>query len=164
MATPLLDHEVLKMQDSDFLNLAGFTLRDFDEITNKNYQDFLTEQNAAVYIENESADTAVFKFRSQRVLSCSATYSFKKGRLSSFGFNVKPQGYFKKRVCGQVYKRTVEVFGQICNMTDGSIESSNEVQTKFLIEGKEISVTNMKHPLTGTLMVMILCNKKAKKA
>ena len=164
MATPLLDHEVLKMQDSDFLNLAGFTLRDFDEITNKNYQDFIAEQNATVHIEDDGEDTAVFKFRSQRVLSCSGTFSFKKGKLSSYGFNIKPQGYFKKRVCGQVYKRTVEVFGQICDMADGKIEASNEAQTKFLIEGKELSVTNMKHPFTGTLMVMILCNKKVKKA
>lgn len=159
MATPLLDHEVLRLDNSSYVELLVTTFQHLQAINATNYSDLFKQSNTSVHIENASKDKVQFKFRSDTILSCSGNFSFKQDKLNSFTYTIKPVSYFKKRVCKKQYQRIITMLTNISKTDGAEVKAiSNEV-TRFHFDSGTLTVTNGQHIITGTPMVTILFDR-----
>lgn len=155
MATPLLDHEVLRLNNSNYMKLVLATLQHLKNLSATNYSDLFDEVNASVYIENSSKEKVQFKFRSDNILSCSGSFSFKHGKLDSFTYTIKPASYFKKRICKKQYQRIVAMLAKISDAEGGDVETITDTAAKFSLRTGSLSVIGGPNMLTSTQMVTI---------
>lgn len=159
MATPLLDHEVLRLNNSNYMELVLATLQHLKSLSSANYPDLFDKMNAYIHIENSSKEKVQFKFRSDNILSCSGNFNFEQGRLDSFTYTIKPASYFKRRICKKQYQRAVTMFTKISEADKASVELINDTMTKFHLSGGTLTIMGGPHILTGTQMVTIMFNK-----
>ena len=159
MATPLLDHEVLKLENTNYMELLLATLQHFTSITATNYSEIFDNLNAQIHLENSSEERVQFKFRSDNILACSGSFSFKHGKLDSLTYAIKPASYFKKRVCKKQYQRVITMLTKISEVDRANIETISDEITKFHFNNGILTVTGGQHIITGTPMVSMIFQK-----
>lgn len=159
MSAPLLDHEVLKLSNSNYMELLVTTLQHFNKISTENYSDIFNKSDSSVHMEASTEAKAQFKFKSDNILSCSGTFSFKKGKLDSFNYNIKPQGYFKKRVCKKQYQRIVAMLTKISEAEEAKVENETDTMTKFFFNNGKLTVNSGQNMFTGTQMITVTFEK-----
>lgn len=159
MATPLLDHEVLRLENANYMELLLATLQHFNSITTTNYSEIFDNLNAPIHLESSSEERVQFKFRSDNVLACSGSFSFKHGKLDSFTYAIKPASYFKKRVCKKQYQRAITMLAKISEVDRVNIEAVSDEIMKFYFNNGTLTVTGGQHIITGTPMISMIFKK-----